>query len=151
MNYYEILGVSRSADPNDIKMAYRKLALKWHPDKNLNSSDDAAQMFKRVSEAYEVLSDPSKRQQYDRHGTVQNGSKDYQYSAFHFRDPSELFQEFFSPFFGQHFHTHENETRESEDSNFFDFFHTHDFHRTSDASNFENGPNTSQNVYVRIF
>ncbi|MHC1588296.1 MAG: molecular chaperone DnaJ, partial [Methermicoccaceae archaeon] len=65
-DYYEILGVSRDADANEIKRAYRKLALKYHPDKN--PSKEAEERFKEISEAYAVLSDPEKRAYYDRFG-----------------------------------------------------------------------------------
>ena len=66
-NYYDILGVSKSADEKVIKKAYRKLALKWHPDKNPNNKQ-AEEKFKSISEAYEVLSDKKKRQVYDQFG-----------------------------------------------------------------------------------
>lgn len=66
-DYYEILGVDRNADPAVIKKAYRKLALKYHPDRNPNDQD-AETKFKEAAEAYEVLSDSSKRQRYDRFG-----------------------------------------------------------------------------------
>ncbi|MBA4386401.1 MAG: molecular chaperone DnaJ [Verrucomicrobia bacterium] len=66
-DYYELLGVSRKADSDEIKKAYRKLAMKYHPDRN--PGDAAAETrFKEVSEAYEVLSDSNKRQQYDQFG-----------------------------------------------------------------------------------
>src|SRR5262245_39620827 len=67
-DYYEILGVSRDASPEEIKRAYRKLALQWHPDRHREEKAAAEAQFKRVSEAYEVLSDPDKRKKYDRFG-----------------------------------------------------------------------------------
>lgn len=66
-DYYEILGVERSASQEDVKRAYRKMALKYHPDRNPND-DGAEHRFKEAAEAYEVLSDPQKRQRYDRFG-----------------------------------------------------------------------------------
>ena len=66
-DYYEVLGVGRDADNDEIKRAYRKLARQWHPD--VNSSDEAHAKFAAVSEAYEVLSDPDKRQRYDLGGS----------------------------------------------------------------------------------
>ena len=65
-DYYEVLGVSKSSSIDDIKQQYRKLALKFHPDRN--KSSDAGEHFKEISEAYAVLSDPQKRQIYDQHG-----------------------------------------------------------------------------------
>ena len=67
-DYYEILGVARDASPEEIKKAYRRLALKWHPDRHLEDKATAEAQFKRMSEAYEVLSDPDKRKKYDRFG-----------------------------------------------------------------------------------
>jgi len=68
-DYYEVLGVERDADEGSIKKAYRKLALKWHPDRHEGGEQERAEAkFKRISEAYEVLSDPEKRKKYDRFG-----------------------------------------------------------------------------------
>ena len=63
-NYYRILGVAENASQDEIKKAYRKLALKYHPDRNRNNPE-AEEKFKQITEAYEVLSDPKKREQYD--------------------------------------------------------------------------------------
>src|SRR6516225_9309840 len=66
-DYYEVLDVPRDADQDAIRRAYRKLARKYHPD--LNQDTDAEERFKELGEAYEVLSDPDKRERYDRLGT----------------------------------------------------------------------------------
>ena len=67
-DYYEVLNVARNAGPEDIKRAYRKGALKWHPDNARSNKPEAEARFKELAEAYEVLSDPEKRQIYDRYG-----------------------------------------------------------------------------------
>ena len=64
-NYYAVLGVSFNATQADIKKAYRRLALKWHPDKNVDRTEEASQKFKALQEAFEVLSDPVRRQEVD--------------------------------------------------------------------------------------
>ena len=66
-DYYEVLGVSKSATADEVKKAYRKLAMKFHPDRNPDNKD-AAEKFKEICEAYEVLSDTDKRQRYDQYG-----------------------------------------------------------------------------------
>src|ERR687884_1384244 len=66
-DYYEVLGVGRSATTEEVKRAYRKLALQYHPDRNPNNPQAEAR-FKEVNEAYEVLSDDTKRRQYDTFG-----------------------------------------------------------------------------------
>lgn len=65
-DYYKTLGISKGATDEDIKKAYRKQALKWHPDKNKSAA--AEEKFKEIAEAYEVLSDPKKREVYDQYG-----------------------------------------------------------------------------------
>ncbi len=122
-DFYEILGVNRSASPQEIKKAYRRLALKWHPDRN--KSSEAEEKFKEINEAYEALSDPKKRQAYDQFGHAAfdaggpfgSGGRTYSYkqgpftytyaggerspfggfdfSFGGFSDPFEIFEQFF--------------------------------------------------------
>ncbi|XP_046501771.1 dnaJ homolog subfamily B member 8 [Equus asinus] len=98
-NYYEVLGVAASASPEDIKKAYRKLALRWHPDKNPDDKEEAEKKFKQVSEAYEVLSDAKKRSLYDRAGAGggrAGGPARGPFGAgYPFRNPEDIFREFF--------------------------------------------------------
>ncbi|KAF6147041.1 hypothetical protein GIB67_036760 [Kingdonia uniflora] len=68
VDYYKVLQVDRSAKDDDLKKAYRKLAMKWHPDKNPNNKKESETKFKQISEAYDVLSDPQKRAVYDQFG-----------------------------------------------------------------------------------
>ncbi len=92
-DYYEILGVNRNASDEEIKKAYRRLALKYHPDRN--PGDPAAEeRFKEIAEAYAVLSDPQKRAEYDRYGSV--GSGDFEFSG----PFGDFFEDIFSSFFG---------------------------------------------------
>lgn len=88
-DFYTILGVNRSASTDDIKKAFRKLSLKYHPDRQVNKTDSekkAAEVeFKKIAEAYSVLSDPEKRQQYDRFGRVggsEGFSQDFDLGSF---------------------------------------------------------------------
>ena len=67
-DYYAVLGVTRSSDAQEIKSAYKKLALQYHPDRNPENKDEATEKFKEISEAYSVLADPQKRAMYDRYG-----------------------------------------------------------------------------------
>jgi len=69
-DYYKTLGVSRDADANAIKKAYRSLAMKYHPDRNPGKEKEANEKFKEINEAFSVLGDPQKRKQYDQFGTV---------------------------------------------------------------------------------
>lgn len=107
VDYYEVLGVPRQASSDAIKKAYRKLALRWHPDKNPENKEEAERRFKQVAQAYEVLSDARQRAVYDRCG--QAGAEDGELGGgggggrgrdpfryvFTFRDPGEVFREFF--------------------------------------------------------
>ncbi|MBX3731081.1 MAG: molecular chaperone DnaJ [Verrucomicrobiae bacterium] len=91
--FYEVLEVTRTATAEDIKKSYRKLALRYHPDKN--AGDTAAEeRFKEVGEAYEVLSDPDKRATYDRHGHAAFDRRAGG-GAGGFHDPSEIFRQTF--------------------------------------------------------
>lgn len=103
-DYYKILKIAKSATAQEIKKAYRKLALKWHPDKNPNNTAEANKVFREISEAYEVLSDPKKRKMYDRYGKCFNKEPsgnnheffDFgRFDPFTFRDPEDVFKEFF--------------------------------------------------------
>ena len=67
-DYYKILEVDKNADDKELKKAYRKLSLKWHPDKNPNNKEAAEKKFKEISEAYGVLSDAKKRDIYNKFG-----------------------------------------------------------------------------------
>jgi len=100
---YAILGVTQDASEDDIKKAYRKLALQWHPDRNPTNSQEAELMFKRVAEAYSILSDPVKRRQYDL-GEPSNLQRNSQHHA-GYPWPQERFSrmrahDIFSQFFG---------------------------------------------------
>lgn len=122
VDYYKILGVDKNAKDDDLKKAYRKLAMKWHPDKNPDNKKEAEAKFKQISEAYDVLSDPEKRAIYDQYGeeglkggvpppdaggpggasffSSGGGPTSFRFST---RSPDDIFAEFFgfsSPFGG---------------------------------------------------
>ena len=102
-NYYNVLEIPNLATPEEIRKAYRKLALKWHPDKNPSNYDLASEKFKQISEAYEILADIKKRKEYDQNYDLskfnQSSTQIYRpftcSSAYSFRDPNEVFREFF--------------------------------------------------------
>jgi len=125
VDYYKVLELSRGCSAAELKKAYRRLALKWHPDKNPDNQEDATKRFKEINEAYEVLSDEKKRKIYDQYGKEGlqtsggpgptrpsrssrshrqhyrfDDSDDY-FPSFSFRDPEEVFREFFG---GDPFH-----------------------------------------------
>jgi len=111
-DFYTILEVEKTATEDEIKKAYRRLALKWHPDKNLSNKTAAEEKFKLISEAYEVLSDKDKRRKYDQlgraglsngHGFSSNDgyqrfSEDFLNRTFHFHNPFDIFEQFMSHF-----------------------------------------------------
>ena len=102
-DYYEVLGVDKSASDDDIKKAYRKLAKKYHPDLNKDNKEEAEAKFKEVSEAYEVLSDSSKRQRYDQFGHAGvdgNATGGYGTGGFDGFDVGDIFESFFGGGFG---------------------------------------------------
>ena len=97
-DYYEVLGVSRTAAVEEIKSAYRKAALKWHPDRNPENKADAEVKFRECTEAYSVLSDPQKRQLYDTYGhaglSSAGAAQGFDHTVF------QDFQDIFGDFFG---------------------------------------------------
>lgn len=122
-NYYDILEISKAATSADVKKAYRKLALQWHPDKNPSNVDEANRRFKQICQAYEILSDDKQRAAYDQK-MAKPSAKTYRYKTtsnktpstsmpyfetsfdddlpYHFKHPHQLFREFFGSdeFFG---------------------------------------------------
>ena len=99
-DYYELLGIGRSASDEEIKKAYRKLALQYHPDRNPGDKQ-AEEKFKEVSEAYSVLSDSQKRSQYDQFGHAAFGDGGpFAGGGFDF---SGGFEDVFSDIFGEFF------------------------------------------------
>src|SRR3989442_6493407 len=97
-DYYEVLAVSRDATEEEIKKAYRKLAVRYHPDKNPDDRRAAEERFKELSEAYQVLSDPGRRAQYDRFGHAafeQGGATGFDFAAGFEDILGDLFGDFF--------------------------------------------------------
>lgn len=93
MDYYELLGVKKDSSPSDIKKAYRKLALKYHPDKNQGDKKAEAK-FKEINEAYAVLSDPEKKQQYDLYGSTDFHKRYSQEDIFRGFDLNDILRQF---------------------------------------------------------
>ena len=88
-DYYEVLGVPKDATDEVIRKAYKKLAIKWHPDKHVDDKKEAEEKFKEISEAYSVLSDPKKKREYD------TGGMDFDFGDFDNFDPFAMFESFF--------------------------------------------------------
>ncbi|EOA21096.1 hypothetical protein CARUB_v10001436mg [Capsella rubella] len=104
VDYYKVLQVDHSANDDELKKAYRKLAMKWHPDKNPNNKKEAEAKFKQISEAYDVLSDPQKRAIYDQYGEEglnqapppgSGGSDPGPSFRFNTRSADDIFSDFF--------------------------------------------------------
>lgn len=125
-DYYQILGVAKDATPEQIKKAYRKLAVQYHPDKNPDNPS-AEEKFKEVSEANEVLSDPEKRQQYDQLG---ENWQQFQHEGF---DPSGG-----SPADGRYYYSFQGEPSDlfGGEGGFSDFFSSY-FGRAAEARGFQ--------------
>jgi len=119
--YYDVLGIKPNASEEEIKKAYKKMALKWHPDKNGDNKEEAERKFKEIAEAYAVLGDKEKRQFYDRHGSGEGmhmedemfnmrrghprGNFTRSWSTRGSVDPNEIFRQFFgadNPFENAH-------------------------------------------------
>jgi molecular chaperone DnaJ len=113
-DFYEVLGVTRTASADDIKRAYRTLARKHHPDVAENKAE-AEHRFKEINEAYEVLSDPQKRAQYDRYGTVPNGGMGGGFGDFGFAQGfgGGGFGDIFDIFFGDRMGAQQTQARRS--------------------------------------
>ncbi|MCJ7805342.1 DnaJ domain-containing protein [Patescibacteria group bacterium] len=123
-DYYDILGVTKNASAEELKKAYRKQALEWHPDRHKDEKEVAEKRFKEINEAYQVLSDSQKRSAYDQFGhqaftpgggfaganpfaqsgragpftytyTTYGGGQDSPFAGFDFGDPFEIFEQFF--------------------------------------------------------
>ncbi|CAN7937277.1 unnamed protein product [Ixodes hexagonus] len=105
-DYYELLGVDRSATDREIKKAFRKLAMKYHPDKNKEKG--AEEKFKEIAQAYEVLSDKEKRQKYDAHGEDAFGHGSGSGQGPHFQDFNmhDFFRHFDDAFASRQHHDH---------------------------------------------
>ena len=99
-DYYEVLGVDRGADEADVKKAYRRLAMKYHPDRNPDDAD-AEERFKEATEAYQVLTDDEKRQRYDQFGHAGvDGAAGGGFNAAGFGDIGDIFGDVFGDIFG---------------------------------------------------
>ena len=108
-DYYEVLGVSRNATDDEIKKAYRKLALTYHPDRN-QGNPEAEEKFKEINQAYEVLGDPDKRTHFDQFGTIDRPGVGYDFGFT--RNFDDIFGDLFNDFFGN---TQRRRTRKGDD------------------------------------
>jgi len=122
-DYYKILGVNKDTTPEDIKKAFRKLAIKYHPDKN-PGDNSAEEKFKEINEAYAVLSDPEKRRQYDTIGSSEFHSKFSQEDIFRNFDFGDVFRDIGGDVFGKIFYGGRGGKNVSFDDTIGQFFRT---------------------------
>ena len=132
-DYYEVLGVKKDATADEIRKAYKKLAIKWHPDKNPNNKEEAENRFKEISEAYSVLSDPEKKKEYDNRDT--GNFQGFDFNGF---DPFSQFHDFFR-----------NSSNFDKDDDFGDFGFVKDFGNFGNFGHFGMG-NPHLNIQKEI-
>ncbi|XP_054073471.1 dnaJ homolog subfamily C member 18 [Rissa tridactyla] len=152
-NYYEILGVERDASEEELKKAYRKLALKFHPDKN--RAPGATEAFKAISNAFAVLSNPEKRLRYDEFGSDQEHVSTGQARHYNYYTEFEADitpEEIFNVFFGGHFptgniHMFSNVAR---DAHYYPRRHRHERPWTQEQEEEENRPQNSYSAFIQL-
>ena len=110
-DYYEILGVEKSSDASTIKNAYKRLAMKYHPDKN-KGDKKSEELFKKITEAYSVLSDPKKKELYDLHGHAGVDSNSASYNNYSNVNFGDIFGDIFGDVFGKNQYSHKNANTE---------------------------------------
>ena len=153
-DYYAILGVDKGASKDEIKRAYRRLAKKHHPDLNKDNPKEAEENFKEVSEAYEVLSDPQKRANYDRFGRagVNFGPGGFDWSQFtRYSDVEDIFGDLFKDFFAGNFGFGRTRARGGGvGSSIFDEFFGGGYTRAEEGYRPERGSDIGYNLAINL-